>query len=174
MLLHISRVYTLSSLCKQTCYVNLKKLLHHLVKWQKKSCCRFEIVNWGSVLLCVFCSVLSLCAYVFLAVMITIRLRNCWMAAGQCSGSRWPPAGSVSSSTCGPSSLLWSARNALKPRTHITMLVRLLWFLQRGWAEALMLSQGTTKTPLLYPETQPYTTLSIWNGGLSVAFCFIC
>ncbi len=56
------------------------------------------------------------------AVMMTIRLRNCWTEAGQCSGSRWPPAGSVSSSTCGPLLLPWSARSALRPRTHITTL----------------------------------------------------
>lgn len=51
-----------------------------------------------------------------LAVMIIIRLKNCWTEAGQCSGSRWPPPGSVSSSTCGPLLHLWSAQSALKPR----------------------------------------------------------
>lgn len=55
-------------------------------------------------------------------VMIIIRLKNCWTGAGQCSGSRWPPAGSVSSSTCGPSSLPWCAQSASRPRPHITKL----------------------------------------------------
>lgn len=54
------------------------------------------------------------------------RLRSCWTEAGPCSGSRWPPVGSVSSSTCGPSSLPWSAPSALKPRTA-TSVAGILW-----------------------------------------------
>lgn len=73
------------------------------------------------------------CSCLSFAAMMTIRLRSCWRAAGQCSGSRWSPAGCASSFTCGPSSPPWSARSVLKPRSHIsTQGVRPLWFFRCG------------------------------------------
>lgn len=105
-------------------------------------------------------------------VMITIRLRNCWTGAGQCSGSRWPPAGSVSSSTCGPSSLPWCAQSASRPRPHITKLESGFsdsWHVARQklshWAK------GPPQAPF-YLETQPITTLSIRNWR--IIYCLFC
>lgn len=120
------------------------------------------IVNWLKVRLHVFAQ-FSHCLFP-LAVMMTIRLRNCWMEAGLCSGLRWPPAGSVSSSTCGPWSLRWSARSASKPRKkHVSQSVSQARLIVGMWpAEIVTLSQGITTSPHCPPnlETQPYTTFS--------------
>ena len=120
------------------------------------------IVYWGSnnnssvsFSTVYLCSVLWLCAS--LAVMTTIRLRSCWTAAGRCSGSRWPPVGSVSSSTCGPSLLRWSAQSVLRRRTQITTWVSCYSdSLDRGRHEAPMLSQGTTTLPPFLWNTTPH------------------
>lgn len=66
------------------------------------------------------CTHLSL--HASFAVMMTIRLRSCWRGAGLCSGSRWPLAGSVSSSTSGLWLLPWSARSVLRPEMLMTPL----------------------------------------------------
>lgn len=111
-------------------------------------------------LVCVFAE-FSHCLFPLTAMMIT-GLRNCWMEAGLCSGLRWPPAGSVSSSTCGPWSLLWSARSASKPRKNMSVC-------QSGSSDCWNVASrnchaepGNHHKPPLPPnlETQPYTTFS--------------
>lgn len=108
--------------------------------------------------------------------MMIIRLRSCWTGAGQCSGSKWLPVGSVSFSTCGPSSLPWCVRSVLKLKMHISTLrsgYNDSWYV--AWPKLSYWAKGPPfPIPLpLYHETQPYTTLSIQIWGLSVALVYM-
>lgn len=95
---------------------------------------------------------------------ITTRSRSCWTGAGRCSGSKWPRAGFVSSSICGPSWPPWSAQNALRPKdTHLILGTC------DSWDVGVRMSHGTTALP--WNTTLHYPQCS--NGGLSVAFFFI-
>jgi len=100
------------------------------------------------------------------SVTMAIRSRSCWTGAGRCSGSRWPPAGSASPSTCGPSWLPWSAPSALRPESPPPKL-------ESGSSDSRgvarrTLSQGTTPPTLGQgttppPQTQPSPQCSTWR-----------
>lgn len=76
---------------------------------------------------------------------MTTRLRSFWTGAGQCSGSRWPPVGCVSSSTCGPSSPPSSAQSALWPSCNITCGLDVAGRKLTLWAERLPQTSLTLK-----------------------------
>lgn len=82
---------------------------------------------------------------VSLAATTTTRLRSFWTGAGQCSGSRWPPVGCVSSSTCGPSSPPSSAQSALWPSYNITCGLDVAGWKLTLWAERLPQTSHTLK-----------------------------
>lgn len=109
----------------------------------------------------------SLC--VSFEVMTTILLRSCWRGAGQCSGSKWVPVGSVSFSTCGPSSLPWSARSALKLKTDQAALIPGMWPGQISHTE-LRDHPSKYPSPLLWNTTRRYPQHSEWNISCCLGF----
>lgn len=128
------------------------------IKASVLSFCLFILVHWVLRFLCLHCTSSALswreepeCACllssltVSLAATMTTRLRSFWTGAGQCSGSRWPPVGCVSSSTCGPSSPPSSAQSALWPSCNITCGLDVAGRKLTLWAERLPQTSLTLK-----------------------------
>lgn len=124
-----------------------------LLRHQTTACCNCPSGTWIKYLT-------GLTFFSAAATTIT-RLRSCWTEAGQCSGSRWPPVGCVSSSTCGPSSLPWSARSASKPKGSRTSVAGILLntVRQRWDAEP----RNLCRSPLPWNTTLFYPQHSKWS-----------